>query len=518
MTGRVMGTLRRIVKFLFNLVGLRFKVMGIILLVVLIFGGIAIWQVRQSAVATFRRQLDSQGISAAQDVAASSVDYIYTNNVFGLYQLVEETLKYNKDVRYVFILSPNGRVLISSFGQGVPVRLLTANRVDPSARDHLQLLRTEDGLIHDIAVPADEGRAGTVRLGLSEKTLWSTVGGLIHRLLLTVLVAAGLGLLAAWVLTVLLSRPILALVRAARSIGEGNLECRVSLDWAQDEIGQLGLTFNQMMDSLQDYHQKVRAFSRELLERNQELQRVSEELKRKEEMRSYLLGRLITAQEEERHRIARELHDQTSQSLTSLMVGLKNAEAAPDMAAVRRNIAGLRAQTDGILEEVHNLALELRPRVLDDLGLPAGLQRYCRESAERYALDIDLHLDGFAEGERLSPELENTLFRVIQEGITNAAKHARAKNVSVILERREKRILAIVEDDGCGFEPERLKTAASAERKLGLFGMQERMALVEGHMTIESEPGEGTTLYFDVPLPESEGGKQSGEDPDLVGG
>lgn len=516
MTRRVRGILRRTLKFLFNLVGLRFKVMGIILLVVLLFGGVAVWQVRQSAVTTLRQQLDNVGISTARDVAASSVDDIYTNNVFGLYKLVQETLKYDQDVKYVFILNPDGRVLISSFGQGAPAGLLTANRVGLSARDHLQLLQTEDGLIHDVAVPVDQGRAGTVRLGLSEQSLWATVADLTHRLLFTVLLAACLGLLAAWVLTVLLSRPILALARAARSIGEGNLDCRVSLDWAQDEIGQLGLTFNQMMDSLQDYHQKVGAFSRELLERNKELQQVSQELKRKEEMRTYLLGRVITAQEEERHRIARELHDQTSQSLTSLMVGLKNAETAPDMVAVRKNIAELRTQTDGILEEVHNLALELRPRVLDDLGLPAGLQRYCRESAERYALDIDLQLTGFSDGERLPPEMENTFFRVIQEGITNVAKHAQARNVSVILERRKDRVLAILEDDGCGFDPESIMTAPSAERKLGLFGMQERMALVEGSMTIESEPGDGTTLYFDVPLLTGEGGRPSGQDPDIV--
>jgi signal transduction histidine kinase len=518
MTKQGRGFWRCTVKFLFNLVGLRFKVMGIILLVVLIFGGIAIWQVRQATVTSLRQQLDNQGISIARYVAASSVDYIYTNNVFGLYKIVQDTLKYNQDVKYVFILSPNGKVLVSSFGQGVPAGLLAVNKVGPSERDHLQDLATEDKVVHDIAVPVDQGQAGTVRLGLTENSLWLTVAGLTHRLLLTVLLAALLGLLAAWTLTVLLSRPILALVQAARAIGEGNLDCRVSLDWAKDEIGQLALTFNHMMDSLQDYHQKVGAFSRELLDRNQELQQVSEELSRKEEMRSYLLGRVITAQEEERHRIARELHDQTSQSLTSLMVGLKNAEDAPDMSAIRKNIASLRVLIDGILEEVHNLALELRPRLLDDLGLPAGLQRFCRESAERFALDIDLHLDGFSDGERLPHPVENTLFRVIQEGITNVAKHARARNVSVILERRESMVLAILEDDGCGFDPESIMNVPSAERKLGLFGMQERMALVEGKMTIESAPGEGTTLYFEVPLTVDKGGRAVGENSDIISG
>ncbi len=507
---------RQLVKFLFNLSGLRFKLMGMILLVVVIFGAFAIWQVRQSTVSALRSQLDTQGISVARDVAASSADYIYTNNIFALYKLTEDTLNYNHDVQYVFIVSPSGQVLVSSFGQGVPAGLLTVNQVAGTERDHLQMIATGNGIIHDLAVPVDGGRAGTVRVGMAEKNLWVTVGGLTDRLLITILIAAVIGLAAAWVLTVLLSYPILALARAARAVGQGNMDCRVTWVWSQDEIGQLGQAFNQMMDSLQDYHQKVGDFSRELVQRNQELNHLSAELMRKEEMRTHLLQRVITAQEEERRRIARELHDQTSQSLTSLMVGLKNVETATDIAEIRQGIATLRLQTDGILEEVHHLALELRPRVLDDLGLPAALQRYCRDSAQRYGLDIDLNLDGFTDKERLTSAIETTLYRVIQESITNVAKHARAHNVSVILERRDDQVLVIIEDDGCGFDPEEIMQAPAADKKLGLFGMQERMALVNGRMTIETEPGEGTTLYFEVPLNPGERGDGFEQDPGIV--
>lgn len=505
MVNRLKSWGRKTLKFFFNLVGLRIKLMGIILLVVVIFGGISIWQVQASMVDVLRQQLDNQGISIAQYIAASSVDYIYTNNIFSLYKLVEDTLTYNHDIKYAFIIDPDGKVLVSSFGRGVPNGLISNNQVSGSQRYHLQMLNTEDGLIHDVAVPIDGGRAGFVRIGMTETNLWAAVTSLTHRLLLIILSAALLGLAAALVLTVIVSSPILALARTAKTIEAGNLNCRVSLEWAQDEIGQLALAFNNMMDSLQDYHARVEDFNQTLLQRNDALQHLSEELMRKEEMRTYLLQKVISAQEEERHRIARELHDQTSQSLTSLIVGLKNLEDASDMPKVREGILSLRDLTDEILEEVHNLALELRPRVLDDLGLPAGLQRYCRDSAKRYAIDIDLHMEGFEGRERLAPVIENTLYRVVQESITNIAKHARAHNVSVILERWEDRVLAIVEDDGCGFDIAKVLENPMAEKKLGIFGMQERVALLEGKMTIESEPGQGSTLYFEVPL-KNEGG------------
>jgi len=122
------------------------------------------------------------------------------------------------------------------------------------------------------------------------------------------------------------------------------------------------------------------------------------------------------------------------------------------------------------------------------------------DSAAQYGFDIDLQIDGFENGERISPQMETALYRVIQEAITNVAKYAEASNVSVIVRKTRERILAIVEDDGRGFDAERILASPLAEKKLGLYGMQERMALLDGKMTIESTIGEGTTLYFEVPL------------------
>lgn len=227
--------------------------------------------------------------------------------------------------------------------------------------------------------------------------------------------------------------------------------------------------------------------------------RLWEELKRKEELRRRLLEKVITAQEEERQRIARELHDETSQALTSLMVGLKVLEGASTLEEVREGTAELRAIAAQTLKEVHELALELRPSVLDDLGLVAALQRYAKGCTAKFGLDVDLQTIGLGE-KRLPPEVETTLYRIVQEALTNAAKHAQARNVSVLLERRGESVVAIVEDDGQGFDVQQVLASRDMAKKLGLYGIQERASLIGGKLTIESEPGMGTTVFVEIPL------------------
>jgi signal transduction histidine kinase len=224
------------------------------------------------------------------------------------------------------------------------------------------------------------------------------------------------------------------------------------------------------------------------------------ELKRREEVRGQLLKGTIAAQETERKRIARELHDQTSQSLAALMVGLNVVEGqAPE--AMRRTIAVLRQLTTKTLEEVHGLALGLRPASLDDLGLIVVLQQYTKEYTSRYGIEGHFQAIGF-EGRRLPPETEVVLYRIIQEALTNVVKHSEAKKVSVLLEVRGTTTVAIVEDDGKGFDVDAVLAPRASAQNLGLYGMQERAALINGALTIESTPGVGTSVFVEVPLGE----------------
>jgi len=206
---------------------------------------------------------------------------------------------------------------------------------------------------------------------------------------------------------------------------------------------------------------------------------------------------LVTAQEAERRRIARELHDQMGQRLTVMSLGLKRVGAIdathPEL---KELIERLQRLSETLSRDVHHLALELRPTALDDLGLSVAVANYADDLGHRYGIDVDVHCE---EGPRLPPAAETTVYRIVQEALTNVAKHAKARHVSVILEPREDSLRVIVEDDGVGFEADRLLTFAPLEKRLGLAGMIERAALVGGNLQIESRPGHGTTLYLRVP-------------------
>lgn len=181
-----------------------------------------------------------------------------------------------------------------------------------------------------------------------------------------------------------------------------------------------------------------------------------------------------------------------------LILGLSALESELDSPPVAARLRGLRATVNEALDEIRALSLSLRPSVLDDLGLGAGVQRYVQDCSRLWGMEIGLHIGGL-DGQRLSPDVEIIVYRVIQEALSNVARHAKAENVSVVLERRGDELVAVVEDDGVGFSlPEVMQ--ASHEKNLGLLGMQERAELVGGSLTIETAPGEGTTVYLRVPL------------------
>lgn len=226
---------------------------------------------------------------------------------------------------------------------------------------------------------------------------------------------------------------------------------------------------------------------------------LNEALRQKAAVERQLLDKVITAQEEERKRIARELHDQTGQALTSVLMTLKVMEEADAMADVQASIQDLRDATSLILRDVRALAVDLRPTLLDDLGLQAALRHYTREFQAKVHLLVDLQVLGMGS-ERLPAPIETALYRITQEALNNVTRHAQAHNVTVLLENRGSSVRLIVEDDGQGFDVTRLLGAGPHEGNLGLYGMRERASLLGGSMTIESTPGIGTTVFVEIPL------------------
>jgi signal transduction histidine kinase len=204
------------------------------------------------------------------------------------------------------------------------------------------------------------------------------------------------------------------------------------------------------------------------------------------------LRRVVEAQELERRRLARELHDQTGQELTSVLLGLNAVENAVDSAARGVALRTVREQVVETLHDVRRLAVELRPKALDDYGLVPAVERLAQNFIEQTGLRLEL--EARLAGGRLPGEVETALYRMVQEALTNIVKHAQARSVSIVLTSTRGTVAAVIEDDGRGFEVD------AAREGMGLDGMRERLALVGGKLKIESRPGAGTTLVAEVPM------------------
>jgi two-component system sensor histidine kinase UhpB len=257
-------------------------------------------------------------------------------------------------------------------------------------------------------------------------------------------------------------RPLDYLQRAVDAVRAGRKEVRVARPGLSDEqFDHLADAFDQMLAALEEHAQRLHR----------------------------LPGQILRAQEEERRRIARELHDEAAQSITSLLVRLRLLEQAQAPETTRQRIAELRELTTRALEDVRRIALELRPSMLDDLGLVDALHAYVEAVNAPGPTKVVLTAEGM-DG-RLPREVELALYRVAQEALTNVRRHAGAEHAWVRLRQAGSRVVLEIEDNGRGFDPARDGSRTSG---LGLPGMRERMALVGGRLEVRSEPGRGTVV------------------------
>lgn len=451
------------------------KIVGLTVGLVVLLGIGAMLETRSVLVSTVGAELDKRGTSLARDLAARTADPLLTRNILQLHQTLKDTLANNEDVRYIFIQDAQGRVLAHTFGAGFPTDLLKTTPPMPKPPETdlpVRLFDTEEGVIHEAGSVVSSADIGMVRVGISETGLHQSVNQVERTLLLAMVIMALLATLLAWLLTRLVTNPVLALVGSARKAAHGDLSERVSVRF-QDEVGELVNAFNHMLGSLTKSNAALEANAK---------------------TRTELLQKVMTAQEDERKRIARELHDETGQAITSLMVGMKLVEqVADDPDEVRARSAELRVLAARTLESVRRLSRDLRPSVLDDAGLVPALRRHISDFARFHSLSVDFQVVG-DENRRLPPEVETAAYRIVQEALTNVARHARATNASVILNLGGDVVSAVVEDNGIGLDPSRI------EETSGVLGMRERAVLLGGTLTIESLPGAGTTIFAKLPV------------------
>ena len=261
--------------------------------------------------------------------------------------------------------------------------------------------------------------------------------------------------------------PLTRLRQTMEQVQAGDMTSKAPLTGFDPDADSLAQTFNTMLAAIDDLS-KTRAIQ------------------------------ILHAQEQERKRIARELHDETSQVLTSLLISLAMLEESLTSDTGRARIADTRALAHQTLRAVRNLSIDLRPSALDDLGLLPALRWYIKEYQQKCGIEVEFTSSGLKE--RLSPEMETAIYRIIQESLTNTAKHARAHKVWVTVTEDCDAIHAGIRDDGCGFDAPAVLRTPWQDRGLGLGGMMERASLLNGSVDIASEPESGTTITVRIPL------------------
>ncbi|MGB3714489.1 MAG: ATP-binding protein [Candidatus Promineifilaceae bacterium] len=425
----------------------------------------------------------------------------------GLQELLD-AVGADEELQSVYLLNPSGEVIFSPFERHIGVmldnnspecqpchRLPVEQRPDSivvTAADGRRVFRSmqpienspECGECHD----ADSPLIGILLIDVAVAPFSETVANYLQSQLLWWL---GFILIAVLAVNFVVGRVVLTRLGGMVSsiAGMGHGETRSDLEEGPpDEIGQLVGAFNDMSQ---------RVTNREVQNR-----RLSERLQRESDQRSELLKLLITAQEDERKRVARDLHDGLGQSLGALALDaevLKLKLAVDDEPTLEQldQIQSLIAETT---DQMYSILLALRPSALDDLGLLPALRDYC----ERLLQDKDIQFEFDASGfeSRVPPEIETALFRIFQEALNNSVRHAEATHLRLSLSYRDDIIEGLIEDDGRGFDPDSIQINDRSPRGLGLLGMRERAIQCGGQLRLHSAPGQGTRIRISIPLNE----------------
>jgi signal transduction histidine kinase len=313
------------------------------------------------------------------------------------------------------------------------------------------------------------------------------ISGIVERMqntfIITFIILVSIVVLLALILSRVITSPILALKQGAEEIGRGKLDFKLDVK-SRDELGDLANSFNKMGSDLKNYTEELKMNAAEKIGKEKEIQ---------DHLRLYV-EKVSQAQEAERKRVARELHDETAQDLVVVLRHLDDL----DLNNSKLQIKDVRREVKRILEGVRHLCQELRPSVLDDLGLIPAVKWLASDLTKNFGISAEVQIEGVPQ--QMVPETELMLFRITQEALANVRKHSQATKVNIRLDFEGEKIRVRIQDNGKGFKSPSNIDDLARKGKLGLVGMEERVKLLRGTLKINSQPWKGTEIMVEIPV------------------
>ena len=460
-----------ILKNFYN-ISLRIKVISLVIFATLLLGLPVIYFVNKDFSLQNNMQLKLMSLAIGKQLSSQSVNYILEDNIYALDKLLKSSIKSDPDVVYVFIENRKGEVIASTFDGGFPAVLLKVNRFNPKKLSAVSI-KTNDGLVYDTAVPILRGRLGLIRVGISNKRSSLLLYSLIRSIIIVMIFATVLAIIlsssiAWWVMT-----PVVKLSESFKKVKSGSYDVKLDIK-RDDEIGMLARDFNNMAASLK---------------------KADEERIENDNLRKNFINNVIKAQEEERKRIAKDLHDQFAQVLAYIKIRIGLLKNLNNIEEAKESIAQIGEELTNALDAVRNIAKSLMPGILEEMGLVCAVSSYI-DDINRKSLNfkVDFFPNENIKDKRFDQNIEINIYRIIQEALSNAILHSQANNVKISLKTIEGKIDCIIKDNGTGFNYESI-----SKESLGIFGMIERAKLLGGDLKIKSQTGRGTEINFYVP-------------------
>ncbi len=461
-----------ILKKFYN-VSLRIKVIGLVIFATLLLGLPVIYFVNIDFSRQNNMQLKLMSLAIGKQLSSQSVNYILEDNFYALEKLLKSSVKSDPDLVYAFIENKKGEVIASTFDGGFPADLLKVNSFNPKSLSAVKI-KTNEGLVYDTAVPILRGRLGTVRVGISTKRSSMLLYSLIRSIIIVMIFAAVLAIIlsssiAWWVMT-----PIVKLSEAFNKVKSGSYDVKLDIK-RDDEIGMLARDFNKMAVSLK---------------------KADEERMENDNLRKNFINNVIKAQEEERKRIAKDLHDQFAQMLAYIKIRIGLLKNLNNIEEARESVAQISEELTNALDVVRNIARSLMPGILEEMGLVCAVTSYIDDiNKKSLNFKVDFYSDYDIKNKRFDQNIEINVYRIIQEALSNVILHSHSNYAKINLGIAEGKIIGSVEDYGTGFN-----YGLISKDSLGIFGMTERAKLLGGDLKIESKTGAGTLINFYIPL------------------